>query len=223
MTAYSELQTAVSRDLADPGRQTFDVDAVKDFIQQGLSELARIAPMEFQEDLDPVADQLIYPLRANIFAVPQQEIRLTRVEVWTGTPSRFQWKVRAKAGQPTRDSIAGWEVWGGKLELSQFDMDAITAFGAELIRVWGYSPYDPISNDNDVVPVSAELEQALRTYCRVEGLRRLTSSRVLFKQWQTRSNNTDVTLGMLNSDLQVAEEQWRRLARSLKVPLQNPD
>ena len=223
MTAYSALQTLVSRDLSDPDRQTFDVDAVKDFIQQGLAEIARIAPMEFQEDLTPVPDQLVYPLRSAIFDVPQQEMRLVRVEVWSGTPARFQWKLKAKAGQPARDSIAGWEVWGGKLELSQYDMDAITAFGADLIRVWGYSPYDPISADADVVPVSAELELALRTFCRVEGLRRLTSSRVLFKQWQTRSNNTDVTLGMLNSDLQVAEEAWRKLSRALKVPQQNPD
>jgi len=202
---------------------TFDTDAVKDFIQQGLSEIARVAPMQFQEDLDPVADTLVYPLRANIFDVPQQEIKLTRVEIWSGSPSRFQWKLKAKAGQPSRDSIAGWEVWAGKLELSQFDMDSITGFGAEVIRVWGYSPYDPIVDDADVVPVSAELEQALRTFCRVEGLRRLTQSRVLFKQWQTRSNNTDVTLGMLNSDLQVAEEHWRKLKRELTVLQQNPD
>lgn len=223
MTAYSELQVLVSRDLSDPDRQTFDVDAVKDFIQQGLAEIARIAPMQFTEDLDPVADQFVYPLRADIFPVAQQEISLVRVEAWTGSPSRFAWKLRAKAGQPSKDSTSGWEVWAGQLELSQHDMDAITAAGIEVIRVWGYSPYDPISDDSDVVPVSAELELALRTFCRVEGLRRLTQSRVLFKQWQTRSNNTDVTLGMLNSDLQVAEEAWRRLARALKVPTQNPD
>lgn len=221
MTAYSALQVAVSRDLSDPDRQTFNVDAVKDFIQQGLAEIARIAPMEFQEDLTPVTNQLVYPLRSNAFAVPQQEIKLVRVEIWRGVPSRFAFKVKAKAGQPARDSIAGWEVWGGKLELPQQVVTYIE--DDDLIRVWGYSPYDPISADADIVPVSAELEQAIRTFCRVEGLRRLTNSRVLFKQWQTRSNNTDVTLGQLNSDLQVAEEQWRKLSRALKVPTQNPD
>jgi hypothetical protein len=221
MTAYSDLQVAVSRDLSDPSRLTFDVDAVKDFIQQGLAEIARIAPMQFQEDLTPVADQLVYPLREDIFAVAQQEIRLVRVEVWRGTPSRFAFKVKAKAGQPSRDSISGWEVWSGQLELPQQVVTYIET--DDIIRVWGYSPYDPISADDDVVPVSAELELALRTFVRVEGLRRLTSSRVLFKQWQTRSNNTDVTLGQLNSDLSVAEDTWRRLSRALKVPEQNPD
>lgn len=221
MTAYSALQTLVARDLSDPDMQTFGVDTVKDFIQQALAAVARVAPQQFQEDLSPVAEQTSYPLRAADFPVPEPEVRLVRVEVWTGTPAKFWYKIKAKAGQPTRDSVAGWEVWAGTLEIPGYVADTLTT--NELIRVWGYSPYPPISEDIDVVPVSRELELAVRKYCRVEGLRKLTSSRVLFKQWQARSNNTDVTLGQLNSDLQVAEEEWRRLARELKVPEQNPD
>lgn len=222
MTAYSALQATVSRDLADPSQQTFDVNAVKDFIQQGLAAVARIAPEQFQEDLSPVTAQTKYPLRSAAFAaalVP--EIRLVRVEVWRGTPSRFAFKVKAKAGQPSRDSVSGWEVWNGSLEIPNWVLDAILT--TDIIRVWGYSPYAPISADADVVPVSAELELAIRTFCRVEGMRRLIGSRVLFKQWQTHSNNTDVTLGQLNSDLQIADEEWRRLSRALTVPQQNPD
>jgi len=200
---------------------TFDVDTVKDFIQQALAAVARVAPQQFQEDLTAVPEQTNYQLRASDFPSAVPEIRVVRVEVWTGVPAKFWYKIKAKAGQPTRDSIAGWEVWGGVLEIPGYIADSLTA--DEAIRVWGYSPYPPISDDIDVVPVSSELELALRKYCRVEGLRRLTSSRVLFKQWQTRSNNTDVTLGQLNSDLQVAEEEWRRLSRELKVPEQNPD
>jgi hypothetical protein len=223
MTTYLQLQTEVSRDLADPSNQTFDINAVKDFIQQGLAEVGRIAPEQFQEDLTPVADQLVYPLRSAIFTTPQPEVRLVRVEVWSGTPSRFKLKIKAKAGQPTRDSVAGWEVWAGKLELPSPIFDGYVDVVNDDIRVWGYSPYAPISADADVVPVSAELELAIRTFCRVEGMRRLIGSRVLFKQWQTKSNNADVTIGQLNSDLQVAEDQWRRLSRALKVPEQNPD
>lgn len=220
MTAYSELQTLVSRDLADPSRQTFDVDAIKDFIQQGIAAIQRVAPDQFQEDLTLNQVQN-FPLRAAFFTVPLPEVRVVRVEVWRGTPLRFAFKIRAKAGQPTRDSIAGWEVWNGSLEIPDYIADQIGVL--DVIRVWGYSPYTPISADADVVPLSPELELALRTFCRVEGLRRLTNSRVLFKQWQARSNNTDVTLGMLNSDLQVAEEDWKKLARAITVPQQNPD
>lgn len=224
MTTYLELRTAVSRVLADPDGLTFDTQTVKDFVSQGMAEIARIAAQQYTEDLDAVADQFTYPLRAAAFGALVPEIRLVRVEVWAGTPSRFAWTIKAKAGQTTRGSLGGWEVWGGTLELPQHEVDAIMAYDPNaIIRVWGYSPYIPMVNDNDVVPVSAELEQALRTFCRIEGLRQLTSSRVLFKQWQARSNNTDVTLGNLNSDLQVAEEHWRRLSRALKVPEQNPD
>lgn len=221
MTAFSTLQTLVSRDLADPNQQTFDSDAVKDFIQQGLAAIARIAPDQFQEDLTPVTSQVEYPLRAPIFGALVPEIRLVRVEVWTGTPSKFKFKIKAKAGQPTRDSIAGWEVWGGTLEIPDWIADLIQS--TDIIRVWGYSPYTPVVNDADVIPVSAELELAIRTFCRTEGMRRLIGSRVLFKQWQTHTNNSDVTLGQLNSDLSAADEEWRRLSRSLKVPEQSPD
>lgn len=223
MTTYLALQTLVSRDLADPSNQTFDINAVKDFIQQGLSEIARIAPLQFQEDITPTTNTLVYPLRSAAFSVPPPETRLVRVEVWTGSPLRFKLKIKAKAGQPTRDSVAGWEVWAGKLELPSPIVDGGVSVATDTIRVWGYSPYSPISADADVVPVSAELELAIRTFCRVEGMRRLIGSRVLFKQWQTRSNNSDVTLGQLNSDLQAAAENWRRLSRALKVPEQNPD
>lgn len=221
MTAYSALQTAVSRDLADPSRLTFDVDAIKDFIQQAISEVGRIAPQEFQEDIAPVDGQLKYLLRSADFAsVPVPEIRLVRVEVWDDTPA-FRFSIKAKAGQPSRYSPSGWEVWGGYLEIPSWVETSIN--DTDTIRVWGYSPYPPIGLDADVVPVSIDLELAIRTFCRVQALRKLTSSRVLFKQWQARSNNTDVSLAMLNSDLQAAEADWRRLSRELRVPQQNPD
>lgn len=222
MTTFGSLQTLVSRDLSDPSLQTFDVDAVKDFIQQGLAAIGRVAPDQFQEDVTPVSGTTSYLLRSAIFPAAVPEVRLVRVEVWRGTPPAFAFKIKAKAGQPSRDSVAGWEVWNGSLEIPDWVMAAINP-ATDTIRVWGYSPYAPVVADADVVAVSAELELAVRKFCRVEALRRLTASRVLFKQWQARSNNTDVTLGQLNSDLQVAEEEWRRLARALKVPEQNPD
>lgn len=215
-----ELRTEVARDLADPGNLTFDDNAIKDFVAQGLAALSRIAPDEYQEDIDPVDGQFSYQLRSSLYApgLTPREIRLHRVEFWSGTPSRFAWKIRSKAGQPSATSLSGWQTFGGNLELPQHEVDAMVAYDPNgIIRVWGYAPYISPVNDNDVVPVGADLEQALRTFCRVEGLRRLTSSRVLFKQWQARSNNTDVTLGNLNSDLQIAEDQWRRLSRELKV------
>lgn len=223
MTTFAELQTLVSQDLSDPDRQTFNVDAVKTFIQQGLAEIARIAPEQFQEDLTPLEDTLVYPLRADTFTTPQPEIRLVRVEVWSGIPSRFKQKIYSKASALSRDSQAGWEVWGGQLELPGWFFDSYVNVDDDTIRVWGYSPYAPISDDEDVVPVSIELELAIREFCRVQAMRKLVASRVLFKQWQTRSNNTDVTLGNINSDLQIAEENWRKLSRALKVPEQSQD
>ena len=219
---YSDFRLAVSQDLADPDGLKFDFNAIVSFVKQGLAAVGRVAPDQFQEDLDPVAGQLVYPLRTAYFDKPVPEVRLVRVEVWTGTPLRFKFKIKAKAGQPARDSVAGWEVWNGSLEIPDWIFDTSVNADTDTIRVWGYSPY-PFPGSDDVMPVSDELELAIRAFCRVEAMRMLVGSRTLFKQWQAKSNNTDVTLGQLNSDLAAAEDTWRRLARSLKVPEQSPD
>jgi hypothetical protein len=70
--------------------------------------------------------------------------------------------------------------------------------------------------------VSHELETAMRSYCRVEALRRLIVERDLFTQWQTRSNNTDVSPAALMNGLAQAEESWRRTERRLTVLREAP-
>jgi hypothetical protein len=53
--------------------------------------------------------------------------------------------------------------------------------------------------------------------CAIEGLRRLISNRTLFAQWQTRSNNTDVTPAALANDLNIALADWARKYRQIFV------
>ncbi len=155
------------------------------------------------------------------------EIELQRVEIWDGsiTPATALRQVEPQSAHPMGLSYsqAGWVCWAGVLELPNRVVDYIDGHEAEyLIRVWGYSPWPPVALDNDVVPFGSDREEALILVCYIEALRRLIANRALFTQWQTRSNNTDVTPAALMNDLNIAQEEWRRKARAIFVLREAP-
>jgi hypothetical protein len=226
MTTYAELQGIVSRRIGDSANATFTEDVVKDFIQDALAEIGRIAPERFQEDIEPIADTLSYALRSDDFpdgTVP--EIELYRVEVWDGsvTPPRALKWLQPMSSHPAglAYSNAGWVLWGGTLELPNRAVDFIIP-DTHLIRVWGYSPYPPVEEDDDVIPVSNELQQALVLYCRVQAMEALISDRVLFTQWQARSNNADVSPAGLMNEYQIVSEAWRKKSKAIFVIRETP-
>lgn len=225
MTVFSALKTAVSRDLRDPSLNTF-VDAdVADLINAGLAEIGRIAPLRFQDDVALVADAISYKLRAAGAAAAIPEIEVLSVELWdtTTTPHTPVRLIAPAAGAYVNFSDTGWRCWGGVLQIPRWV--PVFVKGAEshyLLKVWGYAPYAALSGANDTVPLSNELEWALRTYCRVAALERLVSERDLFSQWQIRSSNTDVSPAALMNALSLAQADWRRLKREITVLREAP-
>lgn len=224
-TTYGELQTKVSRALRDEGNRTFSAEVIKDMIQAAWPEIGRVAPQHFQEDITPLADTLSYQLRADEFAQAVEDIEVNRVELWDGsvvpaTPVRF---IEPAAAHPTGLSYSqsGWRVWGGVLELPNRVVDMIDPT-KHIIRVWGYSPWTEVSDDADVLPFGKDREEAVVLLCFIESLRRLIGNRVLFTQWQTRSNNTDITPASLMNDLNIAQDEWRRKSRSIFVIREAP-
>lgn len=219
MTLFSALKTAVATDLRDPSNVTFSAGTVADLINAALTEVGRIAPERFQEDLTVVAGQLAYPLRSSVFGVPVPEIEVKMVEVWSKatTPHRFLGRLNAASAGYSRSSIDGWMVWGGVLTLTNVIVDWLDP-AKHVIRVWGYSPYLKLTTDSQVLTVSNELEQAMRVYCRIEALQRLVFDRDLFSQWQSIAGNTDVTPAGLMNSLSLAQADWRRRERQLFVP-----
>lgn len=222
---YGELQTKVSRALRDEGNKTFSAEVVKDMIQAGWAEIDRVAPQRFQEDITPDPDTLSYTLRSGDFSSTVDEIEVYRVEVWdtTTTPHRPFRFVEPGSAHPSglTYSQAGWFVWGGVLELPNRIVDMIDP-DAHSIRVWGYSPWPPVDDDADVIPFGKEREEAIVIYCWVEALRKLLANRSLFTQWQTRSNNTDVTPAALMNELSIAQDDWRRRQRAIFVIREAP-
>lgn len=225
-TTYLELQAKVSASVQDPDNKTFEVETVKAWIAAAWAEISRIAPQRFQEDVDPLADTGAYLLRQDDFpGEGVDELEVQRVELWDTSGSRPRpWKQVPFMGNHPMGltySEAGWYVWAGTLNLPDRIIDMIDP-DIHLIRVWGYSPWPAVSADEDVLPFGQEREQALILYCHIEALRSLTSNRTLFTQWQTRSNNTDVSMASLMSDLNVAQEEWRRRSRAIYVVREAP-
>ena len=224
MTTFSELKTVVARRLRDTSNSTFSTTDLGDFINSAISEIGRLAPSRFQEDITPVADTFSYPLNFDAFAgVEVPEIELVRVEVWdaSASPQKPIMLVQPQSAQPINYSNAGWVNWGGRLEIPYRTVNFLDV-DSHLIRVWGYSPYVSMVADGDVIPVSAELQDAIILWCRIEAMRALLDNRVLFKQWQTQSNNSDVSPAMLGSDLNSALEEWRRKSKAIFVLREAP-
>lgn len=222
MTTYAQLQAAIARDVHDVDLQTFLADEVKDLAQSALAEVGRLAPFKFREDVTPLANTLDYQLQAAVFPNETPEIEVRRVEIWDATvaPERFYRLVQPATAQPTSLSDGGWECWNGVLSIPYRVLDFMD-LDNNFLRVWGYRPYAVPSDDADVIECSNEQEQAVRAFAKVEALAKLLQSRDLFTQWQTRSNNSDISPAGLMNQLSLAREDWRRRARALTVLREN--
>lgn len=209
----------------DPDNATFDVPSIKNMIATAWADISRVSPRRFQEDIDPVADTAEYQVLADDFTDPNDDIELMSVELWddTTTPRSPYRHIAPQSSHPTglAYSQAGWRFWGGMLYLPNDIVDLITV-DTHVIRLWGYSPWPELVEDDDVVAFTRVKEEALIIRTHIEALRRLIGNRVLFTQWQTRSNNTDVTPAYLMNEKAQAEEEWRRLSRTIAVTREAP-
>ncbi len=157
-----------------------------------------------------------------VSSTARTQIEVSRVEVFDTTrePERFVSVVPAgtgaAVGRYTANSEGGWRFWDGSLTIPNWLEDRLIA-GTHILRVWGYAPYDRLRDDTQVADLSDELEFAVIFRAMIEGTRRLVNSRALFTQWQTRNNNTDVSVASLMSDLSTHLQEWRQTKRELVV------
>jgi len=219
-TTFGALKTRIGTILQDPNGRTFTDGMLEELIYDALSEVGRIAPEQFTEDLTPVAYQMTYPLRSSDFSsVLQPEIEVMRVEIWDATtqPETFIMKVEPASTQFDKGGDGGWYTWGGSLYLPSRIVNGLVGYEADyVIRVWGYSPYvEPVA-DADVIDVTRRVEQALIWYCRYAALELLLANRNLFSQWQARSGNTDMTPAGLMNEKNIALSEWRARSRSIE-------
>lgn len=146
------------------------------------------------------------------------QIELRRVEVWDESTDPECWvsTLQPASGEYLNSSQVGWDFWDGNLYVPMGVANALDD-SKHILRVWGYAPYDRLTSDSQVTDLSDELEYAVRIYCRLEALERLVADRDQFTQWQTRSNNTDISPAGLMNQLSLAREEWRRRSRQLSL------
>lgn len=216
---FSELKTAVASAIRDPDNKTFDSAALAQIINEALSEVGRVNPIQFQEDITPVADTLQYTLQSAAFAAEAQpDIEVMRVEVWddSTTPSTRKFVVTPASSGRAFDSQAGWTNWGGILMLPSAVFNVISGNEDSLtIKVWGYSPHPALSGDSDIASVTGDSYWALISRARLAAMEMLLNDRNLFTQWQTRSGNSDISPAGLMNELAQARDEWRRRSRTL--------
>lgn len=217
MSTFAEIRAALAgNELRDSGNATFLDVVVGDLVNAGLAEVSRIIPVQFQEDIPAVADTLTYQLQADALTTPDRRIEVTRVEVWDGSqsPAVPVFQVNPASGEYINFSQTGWRIWAGMLELPNAVVNWVDPT-IHVYRVWGYRPMAKLVNDADVFEGDYEQERAVRDYAALEGIRRLVQNRALFTQWQTRSNNSDVTPASLLSDMNLMQQNWRARKREL--------
>jgi hypothetical protein len=217
-TTPTNLKTRIATVLLDPSAKTFTAGLLSELLYSGLVELGRLVPAQYVEDLDPVANQIAYQLGTSIFASGSVDIEPQRVEVWDASadPDALIYTVNPAATE-YGNSDAGWSMWNGYLYLPTRVVRGLQGYESTyVIRVWGYAPYALPDSEDDVLPISVEVEQAIIKFARLEGLELLKADRDLFSQWQTRSGNTDVSYAGLLNSLSQARADWRQYSRAIQ-------
>jgi hypothetical protein len=208
VTTLTELITAVSRDLRDTNNNAFTTAMVTDLINSAITELSRITPQPFQEDIAATGDQT-YVLTAT-----GRKVSATRVEIWDTTPPKFRYRVPFASESNVNSSEAGWRVFNGTLEFP-YNVSQFALTDAYTIRVWGYKPWTHLVNGGDTTDLDEDAQDAMRECAVFHGFERLLNERVLFAQWQQQANNTDVsTAGLINA-VGLWQARWDRRRKQL--------
>lgn len=206
------MVTALASDLRDPSNLVFTTTQLGDFINEGVIEVGRLAPARFQQDIPFVANTLGYTLQGG-----DPEIEVKRVEVWDSSYTPDRYVLQAPAASASQAGVGGgsvgWEVWDGKLYIQNSLASWLDA-SRHILRVWGYGPYALVSGATEM-PMSTELEWAVRKYARVIALESMLQQRNLFTQWQTTAQNNDTSPASLMQQLSAARADWLRLAAKI--------
>lgn len=212
MGTFSALQTDLAAELRDPSNLTFDTTTIARFINEGVIEVGRLAPARLQVDITPTANTLVYTVSTG-----EPEIEVKKVELWDGstTPHTFVMRVPPISGEYVDQSSVGWELWNGQLEIPN-GLEQIIDPTKHLIRVWGYGPYAIVSGSTEL-PMSTELEYAVRTYAKLKALESMLQQRNLFTQWQSTSQNTEVTSASLIQQISQARVAWLQQATKITI------
>lgn len=205
MTTLAQLQTRLARDLRDPSNGTFSLAMLTDLLNDGVVELSRIAPKEFQEDITGDGGYA--------YTLEQEDATVERVEIWTANSNEFRVRVPNLYHAVNFNSQTGWEWWNETLYLPKAYGDFATS--DYVVRVWGHAAYPLMESSGDDSGMNNDLEEALIEYGTLGGFELMLNERALFKQWQAQQNNTDAGMNSLISAVGLWQSKWERRRKQL--------
>ena len=199
---FDTLKSSVATDIRDPNFAVFTEPVIGDFVNQGMSEVGRVYPLEVVDDVTPVADQYEYTIE------PKTAFRVD----WYRN-NRF-WKTI----EPNEDvsSQGGWELFAGKLRIPEGILNQASP-DTDFLRVWGYRGRARLLTDGQVAELDDDAEWALRAFARWRAFDAMGSERSLFKQWQAMSGNTDVSWNQLLTSVNLYFGEWKRQRDRLRL------
>ena len=209
MATFATLLVTLATELRDPSNLVWSSTMLGRFINKALMDVGRVAPAQFAEQVNATTDALEYTLTNG-----SEWVEVTRVEVWdvAASPDAFVRLLRPLSNEYNIQTPTGWFVWIGKLYISASQAAELVT-GTHVLKVWGYAPYAEASGST-AMP-TGEKEHAIIEGARVQAYKSLIASRNLFTQWQAQGISSDLSIAALMSELANAQDEYRRLLRSI--------
>jgi hypothetical protein len=208
--SFTQLRDAVASDLRDPTYATFTKPQIGALVNEGIAELNRVRPQESVQDILLMDDVLEYPcVLQPIFLV---EARRQNDPAW--------WPIEEQDYAAPVGTQAGWSLFAGVLRLPGLMTPLSTGF--DQLRAWGYLDRGQLINDTDTADFTDMTdEEGCRCYARWTALEMLLHDRMLYQQWQSQTNNSDISTTQLLQTASSYQQEWsnlrKRLARLRRV------
>jgi hypothetical protein len=226
MATYSpptrvQLRGEVAQDLRDTALTTFLPAEIDDFVNEGIAELNAVKPVEALESYPVEVDDGLgnITIDTGSYIVGLSDIFNVELTV----PGVDAIVIPHNANDLIPRERNGWDLFAGRLRLSVYWGRVVERYEASYpgtglaISAWGYALRDPLTTDAQVAEFDLEDEHFVRVYARMRGFERLSQDRSLFQQWQTQTNNSDVSATQLTNMAQGSESEISRLRRRMYV------
>lgn len=201
-----QMIESISVDLRDFNNQTFSTSAISDLIDWGLVEVDRVYPLMGTYNQTITEDEN-GEYNTVIALDPTSITEISRVEVWRD--GRFRSLIPPMGDGPN----SGWDHFGGELILPTWLHLSSTE---DVLKVYGYSSREQVTDENEALEVDAEAERAVRLFAVSRGYQRLQSDRALFTQWLSLPGNTDVSPTQLDGMSNTYMADWERYRKHIR-------
>lgn len=200
MATLSDLRTYTARALRDTANGTWTTGELDDLINQGIDEISSFYPKDVVSTFATVSAGVVSYAASSY-------TNIYRIDQYDGTT--FRGVVPHGTGE---GPDSGWELHAG---IVWFPPTYQMPTGYTL-RAFGYGAYIQLTASSQTTDLDTTGIWAVVRYAQVEGWAALMGDRAKFMQWQTDSNNTDVSPLVMAQLYNAALSRWARQVRRMR-------